>query len=533
MRNIRNGSSSSRNKREDRYHSTKNYKSARDTANMYWNYLGSESLNKLSMFNNLLGKHAPKRSIDTNNIIDVDQKVFQKTRSDNIRNSSRKGSSRTSKVYGYDSNNPYPPSMNNEYTNSAHTSQFTFGAGPESRHSDFGMSGTTSANKSVSKENILYTMNDVIKMKKIKHRQNKSNDKHRRSESKNSKKGKKHSKKKSSNKQIAPPLNGYYIAPKKPKIESKSRNHMYQSSSTSQYGHSHKSSDMFKSGFTPNHHSSYFGNGKIPSVSPFLTKMTTKSKNSRNEGLFKLHSGTEGQKKSEMALNILGAQKVNILLNFLKKTSIGKSRNDVFNQIKTSAHAKTSSDNFFNIPWYAYGTNDKNKNESESSSWSKSKNKSKRDSGRNNSKDKIQNPLQALIAKKLYNEMNNGHQNSIVPANNSSGTSTQGSSTRDAKSSSKKRKMQQEWYYKSSATPSNLIYWQGEQAQILKNGRANGNFQFEAASPNIFIVEQKESNNQLKIANQRIGLHEYSLGDTNEKHTVRYFFRLINLTFEI
>lgn len=211
---------------------------------------------------------------------------------------------------------------------------------------------------------------------------------------------------------------------------------------------------------------------------------------------------------------------------------IGKSRNDVFNQIKTSVHAKTNSDNFFNIPWYAYGTNDKNKNESESSSWSKTKNKSRRDSGRKNSKDKVQNPLQALIAKKLYSEMNNAHQNSIVPANNSSGTSTQGSSTRDAKSSSKKRKMQQEWYYKSSATPSNLIYWQGEQIQNSKKVRVNSNFQFEAASPNIFIVEHKDSSNQLKIANQRNGLHEYSLGDTNEKHTVSYLFHLKNLTLE-
>jgi hypothetical protein len=206
--------------------------------------------------------------------------------------------------------------MNNEYTNSAHISQFTFGPGPDSRISEFGMTGTTSANKSVSKENILYTMNDITKNKKIKPKQKKSSNKHLRTDSKNSKKGKKHSKKKSNSKHTAS-LNGYYIAPTKPKIENKSRNNMYQSSSSSQYDNNLRSADMFKSGITPSHHSSLFGKGKIPNESAFLTKMTTKSKNSRNDGLFKISTGTNKQMKSDMVLNILGSQKVNFNFNIL------------------------------------------------------------------------------------------------------------------------------------------------------------------------------------------------------------------------
>lgn len=56
----------------------------------------------------------------------------------------------------------------------------------------------------------------------------------------------------------------------------------------------------------------------------------------------------------------------------------------------------------------------------------------------------MKNPLQYLISKQLSNEINNPVQNNIVPANNSSGTSTQGSSTRDFKSTIKNRKLQQE-----------------------------------------------------------------------------------------
>ena len=71
------------------------------------------------------------------------------------------------------------------------------------------------------------------------------------------------------------------------------------------------------------------------------------------------------------------------------------------------------------------------------------------DSQRNSNEIKI-NPLHALIAKKLYNEMSTSAHNNIIPGNNSSGTSTQGSSIKDFKSSSKKRKLQQEWYYKTT-----------------------------------------------------------------------------------
>ena len=52
----------------------------------------------------------------------------------------------------------------------------------------------------------------------------------------------------------------------------------------------------------------------------------------------------------------------------------------------------------------------------------------------------IDNPLQIMIANKLYKDMISNHSNNIIPANNSSGVSTQGSSTKDFKSSARKRK---------------------------------------------------------------------------------------------
>ena len=74
------------------------------------------------------------------------------------------------------------------------------------------------------------------------------------------------------------------------------------------------------------------------------------------------------------------------------------------------------------------------------------------------------------------------------------------------------------------------MYWQAEQNQDSNKGKANCNFQFEAASPNIFIVEENkksldENKNLIhrKIANHRVGLHEYSLGDNNDKHNVSYY----------
>ena len=286
MRSIGTRSYSTRNKESQKYQSVK-YRSARDTGNMYSNYL-AEPLSKLPVFNNLLGRHAPKRSIDTNHnfVTENEKNPFKRSSSESIRNSSRKHSSKNSKCYGYDSNQYNSNLYTNEYSNSAQTSQFTFGPGPDSRISDIGASGTNSANKSVSKENILYTMKDVIKQKKIRHKSKKSttSDKHQRNDSRTSKKGKKHFKKKS-NRQHTPSLNGYFnVQTTKNKQSSKSRNHLYQSS-TSNYSQSSKSKvsldNMFKSNFTPSHHHSYFNQ---MGTSPFLTKMGKKAKNTKSKG---------------------------------------------------------------------------------------------------------------------------------------------------------------------------------------------------------------------------------------------------------
>jgi len=129
---------SSRNKKlNNKQHSTKNYRSARDTGNTYSNYLSSEPLSKLSLFNNLLGKHGPKRSIDTTHGISSGKgwNLFKLSKNESAK-ISRKSSSKNSQIYGYE--NQYSSNMyTNEYSNSAQTSQFTFGPGPDSRISDF------------------------------------------------------------------------------------------------------------------------------------------------------------------------------------------------------------------------------------------------------------------------------------------------------------------------------------------------------------------------------------------------------------
>lgn len=82
-------------------------------------------------------------------------------------------------------------------SNSAQTSQFTFGATPDSKLSDQAYSGSNSMNKSFTKEkDMIYSTREVIKQSKIKPKKRKSSisEKHRRSNSKASKKGKKSSK---------------------------------------------------------------------------------------------------------------------------------------------------------------------------------------------------------------------------------------------------------------------------------------------------------------------------------------------------
>lgn len=161
---------STRSKREEvRYPSSKSYKSAREGNNIYYNYLTSEPLAQLPVFNNLLSKHGHQRSIDTNQASMVIKEPNPFKRSACGSQSSKQVNSRSFKTYEnpeaqYASWNFY----GNEYTNSAQTSQFTFGPGPDSRISDRGCSGTTSVNKSISKEKMIYNMNEQIKRNKSK-----------------------------------------------------------------------------------------------------------------------------------------------------------------------------------------------------------------------------------------------------------------------------------------------------------------------------------------------------------------------------
>ena len=82
----------------------------------------------------------------------------------------------------YSSSNFY----GNEYASSAQTSQFTFGATPDSRMSDRGLSGTNSVNKSITKDKIVYSMKESIKNHKSNERSKKSigSDRHQRADSK-------------------------------------------------------------------------------------------------------------------------------------------------------------------------------------------------------------------------------------------------------------------------------------------------------------------------------------------------------------
>lgn len=127
------------------------------------------------------------------------------------------------------------------------------------------------------------------------------------------------------------------------------------------------------------------------------------------------------------------------------------------------------------------------------------------------------NPLHAIIAKKLYNEMlTSGHTN-IIPANNSSATSTQGSSTRDYKSSGKKRKVQQECYYKTAVNKHDaFIQHQNEPHQDNPHIRAANAYQLESKNPNIFIVGDgkhseidNDDNYKKKARLNQLNLHEY------------------------
>lgn len=188
------GYSSTRSKRgTTRYNSTKNYKSARNS-NMYSNYLVSEPLSKLSMFNNLLGRHGPKRSIDTNQgsvVIDTEHNPFKRENPSRSRSTKRQPQGKSHKMYNYPDNQYV--TYGNEYSNSAQTSQFTFGGNPDSR-SDLGYSGTTSANKSINKDHIMYNMKDMGKQKSKRkdssHRKSITSDRHQRTNSKTSKKSK-------------------------------------------------------------------------------------------------------------------------------------------------------------------------------------------------------------------------------------------------------------------------------------------------------------------------------------------------------
>lgn len=82
----------------------------------------------------------------------------------------------------YSSSNFY----GNEYASSAQTSQFTFGATPDSRLSDKGLSGTNSVNKSITRDKIMYSMKESIKLQKsnLKNKKSSGSERHQRNDSK-------------------------------------------------------------------------------------------------------------------------------------------------------------------------------------------------------------------------------------------------------------------------------------------------------------------------------------------------------------
>lgn len=157
----------------------------------------------MSIFNNIMNSHAVKKnSIDKNvNLAGEIQNPFKGSKNESCKHSKAQNQNFFYKVDGrgdssckISRNSEYSASnfYGNDYTNSAHTSQFTFGATPDSRMSDRGFSGNNSVNKSISKDKILYSMKDAIKQKKLKDKQKKlpGHESHRRVDSKNSKKSK-------------------------------------------------------------------------------------------------------------------------------------------------------------------------------------------------------------------------------------------------------------------------------------------------------------------------------------------------------
>ena len=223
---------------------------------------------------------------------------------------SRNASSKNSKIYAYDSNNYSSKMYTNEYSNSAQTSQFTFGPGPDSKMSETGFSNTNSANKSVNRENAVKILTEKSKRKKSKHKNKKSGtfQKHNRNDSKSSRKSRKSSRRKSSRRHN-PSINGYVKSNSKTKVGNKSRNLIHHTSSMNNYELTSKSNSNMKNLYKtryPQNHQVYFRNGNLPDASPFLTKMTPKSKNSFNEGIRKKQSN----KSSEKLLQEMAMQKV-------------------------------------------------------------------------------------------------------------------------------------------------------------------------------------------------------------------------------
>ncbi|CAI2384132.1 unnamed protein product [Moneuplotes crassus] len=491
MRSIEPQSYSCRNKNEEyKTYKNKNHRSARDNKATYSNYLSSEPLSNLPVFNTLVESHGPKRSIDSSSGLSCknDRNSLSSNRGGSVR-CSQKASSKNSKIYVYDSNQYTSNMYTNEYSNSAQTSQFTFGPGPDSKTSDIAYSGQTSANKSINKDNILSKISETSLKKKIKHKSKRStaSDKHHRSSSRGSKN--KRGPKRRSSRSKHPGLNGYFGKNSMKRPTSKSRNELYKSSSSNNYQLQSKASlklgDFLHSGMTPNNRS-FLKNQDLPSMSPFLSRMTQKSKNSRNEALFKVQTN---QKSCEKFLNLLPSC----------KGPTKKSRNTILTQIKSTAHAKTNS--YFNIPGCAYGTDDKSGN---SSSERSSRSRARK-------KHKIEKARSSLLNKKLLK--NNKRKSSFVPANNCSGASTQGSSIKDFKGTIKK-KFQQNCYYKSTQNPST------NPKKKVEDTRSH-HIKYEAISPKIILVDENnpEEDYRLdlhnKLRHKNKNLHEYLVSRDN------------------
>lgn len=118
-----------------------------------------------------------------------------------------------------------------------------------------------------------------------------SSEKHQRTDSKASKKSKKSSKK--FNKHLTPALNGYLNVPKIP-IDAFKHPLLY--------------SNLLNSGVGPSQQSSYIIN-KLPSQSPFLSKISNKSKNSRNDNIGKSNSTAFKSQNSQLSLKMQNPRK--------------------------------------------------------------------------------------------------------------------------------------------------------------------------------------------------------------------------------